>query len=180
MLERARTIAVACAALASAGCPSLDALECHGTSCADAAAGDGTTGGDAYALSEAAAGPDAGIFCGPSEACVPPGNECCVTDDAGPSCTPVTGCGGTDIFCDDPSQCPGGGTCWICINVQGFQGTSCDYQGDIVANDHCDPTTALPLCHSSSQCEGGTTCKPIDVPALDAGTGTSWFRACQP
>jgi hypothetical protein len=88
--------------------------------------------------------------------------------------------GGSDIFCDNPSQCPDAGTCWICINDQGFQGTSCDYEGDIVGNWHCSQTNgAQPLCGSTSQCASGATCEPLAVDGLDAGSGKSWFSSCQ-
>ena len=175
MLERTRIVALACAALASAGCPSLDALECHDAGCEDA----GTT---VDGPGPESAPPSTTIFCGGSARCTPAtGQECCLATSGATSCVSTTMCGnGSDIFCDDPSQCPGGGTCWICVNGQGFQGTSCDYQSDIVNNDHCDQTTALPLCHSSSQCEGGDTCKPLFVQGFDAGAGASWFQACQP
>lgn len=82
-------------------------------------------------------------------------------------------------MCDDPRQCPGGAPCWICVNGQGFQGTSCNYQGDIVGQYHCDTTTALPLCHLTSQCAAGKTCEPLPVQGLDAGAGATWFSACQ-
>jgi hypothetical protein len=167
-------LALACAALGSAGCPSLDALECQGAACTDGAtAADGANGDG---------GPTgAGIFCGGDPACTPGAQECCLRPDGTTSCVATGTCSnGSDIFCDDPSQCPGGGTCWICVNAQGFQGTSCDYPDDIVANDHCDQTTARALCHSSSQCEGGATCQPLPVQVLDAGAGATWFQACQP
>jgi hypothetical protein len=187
MSPRARTLAAAVAAaaagLASAGCPSLDALECHGAGCEDgSAAGDGAAaegaGGDGSAAESGS--PQAQILCGGGAWCTPPHDECCLDQSGSTACTSINGCSGSDIFCDDPSQCPGGGTCWICVNSQGFQGTSCDFDGDIVANDHCDLTNALALCHSSTQCEGGTTCQPFAVTGFDAGAGASWFRACQP
>jgi hypothetical protein len=175
MWVRARILAfgLGAAGLAGVGCPSLDALECHGSACAD-----GSVGGDGAAGDT---GSPSGIFCGGGSSCNPAIQECCVGASGSTTCiTPSTCSGGTDIFCDDPSQCPNGGTCWICINAQGFQGTSCDYANDIVAVDHCSQTTAHALCHDSSQCEGGTTCKPLDVLGLDAGTGAAWFQACQP
>jgi hypothetical protein len=107
-------------------------------------------------------------------------DECCLAPGGATSCTSIFGCdGGSDIFCDDPSQCPDGGACWICVNSQGFQGTSCDYQGDIVNNDHCNASNAKQLCHSTSQCTGGATCQPFVVDGFDAGAGTTWFHACQ-
>jgi hypothetical protein len=166
---------LACAATVSiTGCPSLDALECHGSACTDGSTvADGATG--------EAGSPTNGILCGGGTRCTPAAQECCFEGTSGTqSCAATFVCSGSDIFCDDPSQCPGGGTCWICITTQGFQGTSCDYQNDIVHNDHCDQTTALALCHDSSQCEGGTTCKPLPVAAFDAGADASWFEACQP
>jgi hypothetical protein len=45
--------------------------------------------------------------------------------------------------------------------------------------DHCDVTTALPLCHSTSQCAAGKTCKPLPVDLLDTRAGATWFYACQ-
>jgi hypothetical protein len=169
MLERVLTIAAICAALASTGCPSLDALECHGTGCTDASAADGAT-----VQRDAST-----IFCGASS-CAPPAYECCF-ENAQTSCVSTDSCnGGSDIFCDDPSQCPDGGSCWICINGQGFQGTSCNYEGDIVGNWNCSKTNgALPLCHSTNQCSSGTTCRPLAVDGFDAGADESWFSACQ-
>jgi hypothetical protein len=161
-------------AAATAGCPSLDALECHGGACGDAAAGTDGASGDS--------GPSSGgIYCGAGGPCTPPTNECCFEyTTSSTSCKATFSCNGSDIFCDDPSQCAGGSTCWICITTQGFQGTSCDYQNDIVKNDHCDQSTAKALCHDSSQCEGGTTCQPLPVLGFDAGAGgDSWFHACQ-
>jgi hypothetical protein len=60
------------------------------------------------------------------------------------------------------------------VSSQGFQGTSCDYQGNIVGDWHCDMTSALPLCHTSSQCPSGKTCLPYD-----AGVSNLSFQACQ-
>jgi hypothetical protein len=182
MRRHARTLALACS-LACTGCPSLDALECHGASCDDAAVPG--EGGVADVAASDTGGGEGGashdrIFCGAGAAtCVPPADECCLENSGGTACTSIFSCNGSDVFCDDPSQCPDGGACWICVNSGGFQGTSCDYQGDIVNNDHCNASTAKQLCHSSGQCTGGTTCQPFDVAAFDAGTGDTWFHACQ-
>jgi len=171
--------ALACAAaatLAMTGCPGLDALECHGGACSDAASPGDASGDPGDDGSPSASG----IFCGASGSCAAPVNECCYQGTTGTTtCNPTFQCNGSDIFCDDPGQCPGGSTCWICITTQGFQGTSCDYQNDIVNNDHCNSSTAMALCHDSSQCEGGTTCKPLAVVGFDAGAGATWFHACQ-
>ena len=175
MHPRARLFAAAWAALACAGCPSLDALECHGSACGDGAAADASQA-DSPAVDGADGNDGATIYCGASS-CTPPGSECCLANGQ-TSCVSLNGCnGGSDIFCDDPSQCPGGGTCWICITAGGFQGTSCNYQGDIVGNWHCDMTNALPLCHSPGQCGDAATCAPLAVAELDAGQ--SFFSACQ-
>jgi hypothetical protein len=171
-------MAMAFGALGIAGCPSLDALECHGSACEDASA---AADAPSDAPSEASAAYDAGVFCGPGvPTCTAGPDECCLDNSGQTSCTSVSSCTGTDIFCDDPSQCPGGEPCWICVTSQGFQGTSCDFDGDIVGNDHCTHATALQLCHSSVQCTNGTTCKPLQVDPFDAGAGTTWFQACQP
>jgi hypothetical protein len=150
----------------AASCANLGALVCQGDECQDASsesAGDGGT-----------------IACGAGSVCDPRSQECCVASGGSTSCTSRSGCsGGTDIACDDPRQCPGGGTCWICVNAQGFQGTSCNYQGDIVGQYHCDKTTALALCHLTSQCAAGLTCEPLPLDGLDAGTGRAWFSACK-
>lgn len=170
-------IAALASSLACAGCPSLDALECHGGACDDAAAVDGAASEGGATEGGSSSG---GIFCGAGAAtCKPPANECCFQPGGSTACTSLFGCTGSDVFCDDPSQCTDGGACWICINAQGFQGTSCDYQGDIVNNDHCNASNAMQLCHSSDQCSGGTTCQPLDVAGFDAGGGATWFHACQ-
>jgi len=151
--------------LAAASCANLGALECQGDACQDASAGGGAA---------------PGITCGGGSTCAAGAQECCVAGGGATSCTRTSTCnGGTDIVCDDPRQCPGGGPCWICITSQGFQGTSCNYQGDIVGQYHCDMTTALPLCRLSSQCAGGKTCAPLAVEGLDAGAGQTWFSACR-
>ncbi len=183
MAGRFSAIAAACGMLAAAGCPSLDALECHGVTCTDGSASDAppAEAGSSSSSSSSSSGGASGIFCGAGQpTCTAPSHECCL-NGAGTqtSCTTTSGCNGSDIFCDDPSQCSDGGPCWICVNGQGFQGTSCDYQGDIVDNDHCNSSNALQLCHSSSQCQPGTTCRPLAVDGFDAGAGASWFQACQ-
>jgi hypothetical protein len=151
-----------------ASCANLGALVCQGDGCLDASDEAAVYGGKP------------GIACGAGSACDPRSQECCVASGGSASCTSPSACrGGTDIACDDPGQCPGGGACWICVNDQGFQGTSCDYQGDIVGQYHCDMTTALALCHRTSQCGDGRTCKPLSVDGLDAGAGKTWFSACQ-
>jgi hypothetical protein len=161
-----RALAGAGLALGVASCANLGALVCQGDECQDA--------------SSESAGDGGGIACGAGSVCDPRSQECCVASGGDTSCTGRSACtGGTDIACDDPRQCPSGGPCWICVNAQGFQGTSCDYQGDIVGQYHCDMTTALPLCHLTSQCAAGQTCKPLPVDGLDAGTGRAWFSACQ-
>ncbi|HEY8041142.1 MAG TPA: hypothetical protein VIF15_15150 [Polyangiaceae bacterium] len=170
--------------LGAIGCASLSALECQGDACNDGAAVDSAADAIADAAGDATtdAGAADGIFCGQGAFCPARSQECCLPGNGPPSCTTLSGCHlGTDIFCDDPSQCPGGGTCWICVNGQGFQGTSCDFAGDIVDADGCNQSNALALCHpSTSQCEGGTTCRPFAVAGFDAGADASWFYACQP
>ncbi len=151
-------------ALALAGCANLGELTCSGA-CSDASteAGPTTEGG----------APE--IACGDAGACDPTSQQCCIASNGSPGCVPISGCnGGSDLFCDDPRQCPNGGTCWVCVTTQGFQGTSCNYQGDIVGDWGCSASTALPLCHESSQCSGGKTCKPYDT-----GGGPTWLYACQ-
>jgi hypothetical protein len=151
-----------------ASCADLGALVCQGDSCLDAS---GESAGD---------GGVPGVACGRDSLCDPQSQECCVATGGATTCTSRSACnGGTDIFCDDPRQCSGGGPCWICVNGDGFQGTSCNYQGDIVGQYHCDMTTALPLCHETSQCASGKTCKPFPVDGVDAGAGATWFSACQ-
>ena len=158
----APTLAISIAGLAS--CADLGGLECQGD-CLDASAGDGSV---------------PSLFCGANSLCDSRTQECCVATGGSTSCTNRSACsGGTDIVCDDPRQCSGGGSCWICISGQGFQGTSCNYQGDIVGLYHCDTTTALRLCHATSQCPAGKTCEPLAVEGLSASAGTTWFSACQ-
>ena len=151
-----------------ASCANLGALVCQGDDCVDASSESMGDGGEP------------GIACGAGSVCDPGSQECCVASGGSTSCTSPSACRqGTDIACDDPRQCPNGTTCWICVNAQGFQGTSCNYQGDIVGQYQCDMTTALPLCHLTSQCSEGRTCKPLPVDGLDAGAGKTWFSACQ-
>lgn len=164
-------LAAAClAALAVlGGCANLGALDSGDASM--------TTSPDGLALD----GGTPGVFCPPDTPCAAPMQECCLAANGSTSCVTTGACtGGSDIDCDDPGQCGDAGTCWICIDgAQGFQGTSCNYQGDIVGSWHCDMSTAMRLCHSSSQCPQGTSCRPLAVPELDAGQGTTWFHACQ-
>jgi hypothetical protein len=159
----------ALAGAALAGCPSLSALECQGAACVDGGGGGGVEAGGAR-----------GIACGGGSACAAPQDECCVPSSGPPSCVVALQCsGGTDVFCDDPSQC-GGAPCWLC-NAGGFQGTSCAYEEDIVKADGCnDPKDVYRLCHSTSQCDAGQVCiaLPIVLTGADAG-GASWLYACQ-
>ena len=169
-----RSIALAWAgvisAAALAGCPSLSALECQGAACLDAQGGAGGDGGGAR-----------GVACGAGVTCAAPQEECCTRFQAAPACVAALQCGGgTDLFCDDPSQC-GGAPCWLC-NAGGLQGTSCNYEGDIVQAYHCtNPKDVYRLCHSSSQCDAGSTCAPLAItpPGVDGGS-SGWFSACQP
>jgi hypothetical protein len=179
------TLAVAASVAVVAGCANLGALECQG-SCADAsqeAAGPEASAADAGEAEspEASAGDGGipGILCAPGSDCTPSTQECCLGNSGSTSCTQLGGCGqGTDIECDDPGQCGTGGNCWICVTGQGLQGTSCNYQGDIVGQWGCNASNARQLCHSTSQCEAGT-CKPFPVMELDAGQGMTWMSACQ-
>ena len=126
-----RALAGAGLVATASSCANLGALVCQGDACQDA--------------SNESAGDGGAIACGAGAACDPQSQECCVASRGSTSCTSRSACsGGTDIACDDPRQCPGGGPCWICVNAQGFQGTSCNYQGDIVGQYHCDMSTALP------------------------------------
>ena len=164
-------VATACLA-ALAGCANLGALDSGDASAAASADGSAADGGD---------GGTQGVFCPPDPPCAAPMQECCLASNGSTSCVTTGACaGGSDIYCDDPGQCGDGGTCWVCIDgKQGFQGTSCNYQGDIVGNWNCDMTNAMRLCHATSQCPQGTTCQPLAVPELDAGQGMVWLRACQ-
>jgi hypothetical protein len=162
----AAAIVAAVAAAVLAGCPSLSALECQGTA---AACADG--GGSGIA----------GIACGTGDLlCAAPAQECCITEQNAPACVAAFQCsGGTDIFCDDPSQC-GGAPCYLC-NAGGLQGTSCRYQEDIVEAYHCtDPKDVYRLCHSSSECDAGSTCSPIPIVLPWSDGGSAGFYGCQP
>ncbi len=176
-----RVLAAACltAVGALAGCANLGALDSGDASAAPTreASAPETSAPEA----STADGGTSGIFCPPDEPCAAPKQECCLASNGTTSCVGTGTCSnGTDIYCDDPGQCADGGTCWICIaGAQGFQGTSCNYQGDIVGNWHCDMSTATRLCHSSSQCPVGTTCQALAVPDLDAGPDATWLRACR-
>ena len=166
--------ALACAAVflgvlaALEGCPSLSALECQGAGCQDGGGG-----------GEAAVGAG-GIACGGGTTCRAPQEECCARLQGSPTCVPALSCnGGSDIFCDDPAQC-GGAPCWLC-NRGGFQGASCNYTSDIVQAYGCtNPQDIYRLCHSTSECDAGTTCVPLGIvpPGVDAGE--VWFYGCQP
>lgn len=166
-LQALRALAVAGLVAGLGACANLGALECQGDACLDASSATTDDGGRPA------------IACGAASACDPGSQECCVASDGTTSCTRLAACGGgTDIACDDPRQCSGS-PCWICLNAQGLQGTSCDYQGDIVGQYHCDMSTALRLCHLTSQCPAGETCMPLPVEGLDAGAAGTWFSACQ-
>src|SRR5579859_3977768 len=74
--------ALACAAaatLAMTGCPGLDALECHGGACSDAASPGDASGDPGDDGSPSASG----IFCGASGSCAAPVNECCYQGTTG-------------------------------------------------------------------------------------------------
>jgi len=169
-----RVVAAACLAVLGvlASCANLGALD----------SGDASAAAEASTTEASTAdGGTSGVFCPPDLPCAAPTQECCLASNGTTSCVATGSCNnGSDIYCDDPGQCADAGTCWICIDgAQGFQGTSCHYQSDIVALWHCDMSTAMRLCHSSSQCPGGTTCQPVAVPELDAGPDASWLSACQ-
>ncbi len=155
-------------------CANLGALVCDGAGCPDAAA-DAATDAASDAATDGGNDGAPAIACG-GTACDPATQECCLNGGGTLSCVDrPNGCSnGTDIFCDDPAQCPGGGTCWVCARGGALLGTSCNYQADIVANDHCDMTTARALCHRDAQCSGGLTCQPFD-----AGAGAPALMACQ-
>jgi hypothetical protein len=114
-----------------------------------------------------------GIRCsqgGPT--CTPESQECCFASDKSLSCISASkGCtNGTDIDCDQPSQCPSGQTC--CISLQ-------DAGSDLLATgcmDSC-PSTETTLCaRSNGTCAGGLQCKPLVV---GAPFGDDWFYGCQ-
>jgi hypothetical protein len=121
-------------------------------------------------------GPGAsGIRCaqgGPT--CTPGTDECCESASSTLSCvtiTPQGACnnGGTDIFCDAPSQCTSG-VCCISLQAQGndLLGTAC--------MTSC-PSGQIALCaRENGTCAGGLSCKPLTV---GAPFGNDWFYGCQ-
>ena len=175
----ARRAALVAAALVSSACQSLAALECPGgaSSCPDASARDdgGGAGGDA-ATGIACLAPGEALdgASGPTAYCTPQAEECCYRTGPGPTTVqcqvPDGGCP-TDIFCDDPAQCPNG-TCWMCLDDAGdLLGVGCQKDQFGCGNG----TSILPLCSASGDCSGGRTCAPQEVADFPAG----WFKTCQ-
>jgi hypothetical protein len=186
MVRSTALVSLVLLAAGALGCPSLAALECQGSGCADAASDGRPVGVDASArdagadaaaeTSEAGAQgircADGGVFCEPTS------QECCVRQGSSCVARVANSCSmGTDIFCDDPSQCAGD-PCWICLGKSGdLLGASCAH-ADLV-NWGCGKTGALPLCRASGECEAGTTCEPLAVVGFASSPDASWFSACQ-
>jgi hypothetical protein len=131
-----------------------------------------------YALGEEA---DGGIRCaGGSGSCTPGVQECCLGADNTLKC--VSGgvsdpCpGGTDIACDDPSDCPGNLCCIELDRTNALLATGC--------RASCSMSQASgswrELCALGANTCASGTCQPLSnvtpSPPLVAG----WFYACQP
>jgi hypothetical protein len=165
-MRRALSLLAAC--IACAACASVLGVDkTYTLGAADGGPGEGGANeGDG-------GGATSGIRCaqgGPS--CIAGPQECCEASNGSLSCISASeGCnqGGTDIFCDEPSQC-GGQACCIDLQAQGndLLGTAC------MAS--C-PSPQITLCaRSNGTCAGGLQCKPLTV---GAPFGNDWFYGCQ-
>ena len=154
----------ALAVLVASGCASVLGVDKTYT-LADASAGDGPS-------SDATRGPSP-VFCGATLTCTAPGEECCYGADGGLSCSSTSlsdPCpDGTDIPCDDPSDCDAG-ACFLTVDTaMDILGTRCAAacaSGDYLL---CDP--ARPSCPQG-------TCNPLSVQPQPPFSPTS-FHACQ-
>jgi hypothetical protein len=113
------------------------------------------------------------IRCAPGSPCTAVTQECCLAGDGGLSCTSPTATNpcpsGTDILCDDPSDCPGAACCLqldTSLDLLGARCASSCSNGDLTA---CDPQGA--------PCTQGT-CTAVAAQPQPPFTST-WFYACQ-
>lgn len=153
----------------------------------DAAAGDtGTSdaaGQDAGADADAggADGADTGtgeaapgqIRCNAGASCPSSSEECCLASDASLACA-STAVGdpcplGTDIACDDPSDCPGAACCMALQTDQSLLGTTCEAT--------CQ-AGEIPLCAPGGAACAQGSCVAVPVKP-DPPFTTPWFYGCQ-
>jgi hypothetical protein len=152
-----------------------DASNANNVGASDASIAGGATGASGSATGGAEAFPShTGIRCGTSS-CNPDNRACCVDGAGSLSCVPSHGQGsckqGTEIRCDDSSQC-GGGVCCIHVGLLNtFLGTtcapSCPSETGSAWLEVCNP--ARPDCDH---------CLALGVELSPPFTST-WFYACQ-
>jgi hypothetical protein len=164
-MRRALSLVAACIALGA--CASMLGVDKTYT----LGAADGGTGEGGVSEGDGG-GATSGIRCaqgGPT--CTAGPQECCYASDMSLSCISASkGCNdGTDIFCDEPSQCSGEA---CCITLQS--------PGDALLGTACMgscPSPQITLCApSNGTCAGGLQCKPLTVAAP---FGNDWFYGCQ-
>ena len=131
-----------------------------------------------YALAEQAEG---GIRCaGGSESCTAGVQECCLGADGTLKC--VSGgasdpCpGGTDIPCDDPSDCPGNLCCIELDRTNALLATAC--------RSSCSGSQPggswRELCAAGTDTCASGTCQPLPNVMPSPPLAAGWFYACQP
>jgi hypothetical protein len=116
------------------------------------------------------------IRCGAGGPCTAGPDECCMSSASPPtlSCSSATSSArcpnGTEIKCDDPSDCSGGDACCLQVNSSG-------YILQTVCQTACSGTGWYELCAPAGTCSAGT-CSALTVlpnPPLTP----AWFTACQ-
>jgi hypothetical protein len=139
----------------------------------DGGGSDGADGGTSDAATTDGGTTSGEIRCAPGSPCTAGTQECCLAGDGGLSCTSPTASdpcpNGTDIVCDDPSDCPGAACCLQLDTSLDLLATRCASScsnGDLTA---CDPQGAA--------CAQGT-CTAVAVQPQPPLT-SSWFYACQ-
>jgi hypothetical protein len=129
----------------------------------------GTEGGEEGGL------PAGEIRCSAAGPCTAGGEECCMSSATVPalSCSstsdPQRCPGGTELKCDDRSDCPGN-VCCIQLNASG-------YVLQTLCQSSCSATGWFELCGAGGTCDAGT-CSALTVlpnPPLTP----PWFYACQ-
>jgi hypothetical protein len=168
VMRRAFSLVATCIALVAwAACASVLGVDkTYTLGAADAGTSEGgSSEGDG-------GGATSGIRCAQGgTACTAGPQECCEASNGSLSCISASGgCNqGTDIFCDEPSQC-GGQACCISLQTQGS-----DLLGTVCMASCPSPQIAL-CARPNGTCAGGLQCKPLTV---GAPFGSDWFYGCQ-
>jgi hypothetical protein len=116
-----------------------------------------------------------GILCALDAApCQAGTQECCMGSDNALSCASTAlsdPCpGGTDIRCDDPSDCPNGVCCITLDTGKDLLGAQCETACPTGQTELCSP--------SSATCPNGQRCQAIAVQP-DPPIHDPWFYSCQ-